>query len=276
MSVGGIAVPGNATAAEVEDGVTFSSGLAGMGATGTMPLLGDVTLEPGDSAGPGYVSSVAALSPTGGSVVFDTPGDISWTPGEGVTRALAVLRAGGGGGGSFGDGVQAGGGGGGGLVAQWIECTPGVAITGHVGAGGVGGAGVVSGNGNDGANGENTWLNAAANTYAGGGLGGLGGSSSGTVPGGAGVNGIGAGVFAAQTQGYPGQDEQGGGGAGPGGDANGFNGGPASGTLPAGGNGSFGAGTPAAASAPSGGGGGSEAGGQPGGDGAPGSITIIW
>ena len=79
-------------------------------------------------------------------VTFSTPGAWSWTPPPGVTQVRLHLQGAGGGGGATSSAGGAGGGGGGGSYGRVVvPVTPGVAISGNVGAGGAGGTGFAGG-----------------------------------------------------------------------------------------------------------------------------------
>lgn len=75
-----------------------------------------------------------------GKILFDTPGDYTWTVPAGVAT-IWISGAGGGGGGACGSASYSGGGGGGAAstIAKAFAVTPGASINLHVGTGGAGG-----------------------------------------------------------------------------------------------------------------------------------------
>lgn len=194
-----------------------------------------------------------------GSQAFTTPGSITFTPGTGVTSIDVILIGGGGGGESAGGG--GGGGGGESRVVTGLGCTPGVGITGFVGAGGGGST-----------NGAATLFAtfAAQGGLRGGGVstgtGGLGGTGG---TGGTGYNGGNGGNWSGGIGG-------GGGGASTSGGAGGNGGTPTAGVGSSpGGNGGAAGDPPANGSSYGGGGGGSE-GMTSGGSGADGYVLVTW
>ncbi len=124
-------------------------------------------------------------------VMIGTAGAWSWTPPPGVTRARLHLQGGGGGGGGTSNASSAGGGGGGGGYGRTtVAVTPGVAISGTVGAGGTAG----SGSGNGGTGGFTNCTTFGQTAF--GGAGGLGTSTTAVAAGGAGAGTTGTFDFA--------------------------------------------------------------------------------
>lgn len=160
---------GNATAADVLSGYTFSSAAAGTGVSGTMPNLGSVTVQPGGTAGPGYASSITGASPGSGSQVWTTPGTYTWTVPSGVTR-IRIVVGGAGGGGQGGSSTTGGtSGNSGGWVLQDVIVQPLENLTITVGAGGSGGS---AGGGTGSAGGTTTVTNGSWTIQCTGGSGG--------------------------------------------------------------------------------------------------------
>ena len=75
---------GNATAADVLSPYTFSSAVAGVGVTGTMPNQGSPTLQPGQTIPPGYYSG-GQVAP--GGILLDVA---ARSTGLGTTDAFVV------------------------------------------------------------------------------------------------------------------------------------------------------------------------------------------
>ena len=151
---------GDATAADVLTGVTFSNATE-QDIKGTMPNLGTVTLQPGSATGPGYATTVTAAAPGSGSTAYTTAGTYTFTVPSGVTRVFAVLVGGGAGGAAAAQSGSSGI-----LVVSLFPTTPGESLAITVGAGGAGGTSTTSA-----ANGTTSSLSGTQGTLtAGGGL----------------------------------------------------------------------------------------------------------
>jgi len=213
-------------------------------------------------------------------VVFDTPGQTSWTVPLGVTEVTVEVWGGGGGGGGTNKGAKGASGGGGGAYSKKsnIAVTPGNTYTVNVGAGGAGGTNA------DGLAGGDSWFKDTSTVLAKGGQGGK--KNGGSAPGGQATAGIGDIKSSGGNSSPVGNNSFGTGGgssAGPGGPGNNSTG-QTGATAPAGGGnggngGSAGAdGSGGFAPGGGGGGGGKKVGNQvtQGGNGAPGKVVITY
>lgn len=271
---------GTATASDVLTGETFSSAVAGSGASGTMPNQGSPTLQPGAAITAGYYSGGSVASPGSGSQTFTTPGKYDFTVPSGVTRVNAACW-GAGGSSAAGNAAYPQGGGGGAFTLGTLDVSPGQSLSVVVGAGGA----EVTGT-EDGISGENSSVtdpsSGAAVTALGGG-GGVYSSSPGANNGGIST---GANILTSIPGGIGGTggtspDDSGGGGGGAGSGGPGGNG-QADGGVggsggPDGGIGGGGEGAQqnvTAAAAP--GGGGACTGGGNGHVGASGQVKLFW
>lgn len=101
-----------------------------------------VTLQPGQTATPGWYPAAHAASPGSGSQSYTTPGSYSFTVPSGVTRILMWwIGGGGGGGGGYSTTYTGGWGGGPGASMGFVIVTPGDVLSITIGSGGTGGTG---------------------------------------------------------------------------------------------------------------------------------------